>query len=46
MRAVFAAPKLGMIELEVVQAICNFYAPNEAKQDFTNICFNEFNEVL
>ena len=41
MRAGFAALKQGVTELEVAQAIRDFYAANGAKPEFTSVCFGE-----
>lgn len=41
MRAGFAALREGVTELEVAQAIRDFYAANGAKAEFTSVCFGE-----
>lgn len=41
MRAGFAALKVGVTELEVAQAVRDFYAANGAKAEFTSVCFGE-----
>lgn len=41
MKAGFAALKEGVTELEVAQAIRDFYAANGAKPEFTSVCFGE-----
>lgn len=39
MRAGFAALKVGVTELEVAQAIRDYYVANGAKPEFTSVCF-------